>query len=181
MPPLTVLLLVANLLSAQSQIARTSKADFRAAAAFVAAYGLPEPGLGGISNRIALPFGSHLPLVLASSAPTGVSRELVMFQIPYARYAFEYYYEGSDYDSADGPFTNHRAPDGTYLMSEQDVSDIMAQTTAGHDVVWLIATEVQTWDERRLTERWLAQNMDLEFVAHFAHIDVHRYTHPHGQ
>ena len=176
MTPLTILLLVVNLLSSQVQLAGTRKADFRAVAGFIAGYTSPSNERESTREHPALSVHRFLPIVLAGPGSARYAPDLALFQIPHARYAFEYYYDGPEYASADGPFTNHRAPDGSYLMSEQELSLVMAQTTSEYDVVWLVATEVNAWDERRLTEHWLAENFRLELIAHFAHIDVHRYT-----
>jgi len=174
--PLSILLVVINLVSSQIQLAGAHKADFRAVAGFIADYVDPSAVRGVAPDEHMLPVRSYLPIALAGFGGDRPAANLILFQIPHARYAFEYYYEGPEYKPADGPFTNHRAPDGSYLVSEQDLSLVMAGATAGYDVVWLVASEVDAWDERRLTETWLSENLRLELVAHFAHIDVHRYS-----
>jgi len=98
-----------------------------------------------------------------------------VFQIPHARYAFEYYAPGNGYEWANGAFTNHRDRSGAYLVTaEQNAAD-MAATTAGYDVVWLVLTEWESWDERGLVQAWLEANAQRVDEAHFLRVDVYRY------
>jgi hypothetical protein len=174
--PVCVLLATANLGSTQAQLAGAHKADFRAVAAFIAEGGEFPGERTGPPPTWAPAFHTFLPMVRAGSGPAGASRTLVLFQIPHARHAFEYYYRGPEYDTAEGLYTNHREADGSYLMSQREASEQMPGITAGYEQVWMVATEVDSWDERRLVEGWLREHLRLEFVAHFVHIDVYRYA-----
>jgi mannosyltransferase len=158
------------------------KSDFRAAAAYVASYrasGGPttehrasdEPTVShATDNKLA--FTCFLPLVVRDP----YFDELIVFQIPYSRHTFDYYFPAEEYPWAEGLYTNHRTPDGSYLMGEQEAAYRMQEMTAGHDVVWLIATEVEMWDERKLVQAWLEANAQRADEAHFMRVDVYRYV-----
>ena len=143
---LAVLLVFGGNLWVQSTL--PTKADLRAAAAFVQER--YEPG------------------------------DLLIFQIPHIRYTFDYYFEPAVYDWADGLYTNHRSPDGTYLVDEEQVGERMAWTTQGRERVWFIGSEVEMWDERNLVWRWLEAHGERIEEAHFLWVDVYLYHLNHG-
>ena len=174
--PTAVLLFAVSITSSQLQLAGSHKADFRAAANFIASYDVPHENQAVSAESTQLTESIYLPFVVGRGTPGDAVSELILFQIPHAKHAFDYYSQGQVHAYADGPFTNHRSADGYYLMYEEQVASTMAQITAGHDPIWLIATEVEMWDERRLTQKWLDATLRREFVAHFAHIDVFRYS-----
>lgn len=79
--------------------------------------------------------------------------DAIVFQIPYARYSFDYYARGADLSGValvEGPYTN----DGS---SEADVDGVLAPVSAAHARIWLVETEAPMWDERGLTRGWLDQ------------------------
>jgi mannosyltransferase len=73
--------------------------------------------------------------------------DLVMFQIPYVRYNFEYYYH-RPYAAAEGLFTNNG-------MTQADADGEMRRLVAGCQRVWLVASEETMWDSRLLVRHWL--------------------------
>jgi hypothetical protein len=102
------------------------------------------------------------------------SGDLLIYQIPYIRHTFAYY--GSD--QADPNDTSLRGLDGPYTnsgMNEAEVADRMARGTAGASAAWLIAAEVPLWDQRGLTEKWLAAHATVTQHAEFARVSVTRY------
>jgi len=150
------------------------KSDFRAAAAYVASYyHSPDEPDAHLPPDETYVFKSYLPLVAAGGPAFD---ELVIFQIPYSKYTFDYYFPATKYPWAEGLYTNHRAPDGSYLMSEQEVTYRMQEMMTGRDEVWLIASEVEMWDQRGLVQAWLDENMQRADQAHFARVDVYRYV-----
>jgi 4-amino-4-deoxy-L-arabinose transferase-like glycosyltransferase len=172
--PLAIVLTI-NGVNIWRQATMPIKSDFRAAAAYVADY--EEP-----SEPVALPppatdqeFETYLPMVTAGDSGTG---DLIIFQMPYGRYTFDYYFPREEYPRAEGLYTNHRTPDGAYQMSEQQAAWRMRETTEGHEAIWLVASEVATWDERNLVQAWLDEHYEREAEAHFARVDVYRYTAP---
>jgi 4-amino-4-deoxy-L-arabinose transferase-like glycosyltransferase len=150
------------------------KANFRAAAAYVAEYGVAEQQVpqSSAAPQLDLPFRLYLPFVVAERS---VFDELIIFQIPYGRYTFDYYFPFEDYPWADGLYTNHRTPDGAYVMSEREAARRMQELTAGQDVIWLVASEAAMWDERGLVQQWLEENGRCVAEEHFTHVDVYRY------
>ncbi|MEE8390757.1 MAG: glycosyltransferase family 39 protein [Anaerolineae bacterium] len=105
-----------------------------------------------------------------------VPEELIVFQIPHGVYTFDYYFPADEYPWAEGLYTNHRLPDGSYVMSEQNAAPQMQEMTAAYDVVWLVATETTMWDERGLVRAWLDANRERVDEAYFMGVDVYRYV-----
>jgi mannosyltransferase len=103
--------------------------------------------------------------------------ELIIFQIPHGRYTFDYYFpDDRQYAWDEGLYTNHRRPDGAYLMSEQDAAYSMEGMTGKYNTIWLVATETTMWDDRGLVHAWLEANVERVDEAHFARVDVYRYV-----
>jgi mannosyltransferase len=173
---LAIGILLINGVNQWQQVTTPHKSDFRAAAAYVADSQPPDaPTIPQASLQPACEeclFRIYLPLVSAGY----VYDELIVFQIPYAKHAFDYYFPVDEYSWADGLYTNHRAPDGSYLMSEQEAAQRMQELTAEHDVIWLVATETEMWDQRGLVRAWLDANAQLVDEAHFTWVDVYRYV-----
>jgi hypothetical protein len=175
---LVALVLAFNGVNQWFQATTPGKADFRGAVAYVAErYGVPDaerraeqsPAVcEGCTHAV------HLPLVASG---VGGFDELIIFQIPHAKYGFDYYFPHEDYPWADGLYTNHVYPDGSYLMSEAQAADAMARMMEGYRVVWLIATETEMWDQRGLVKGWLDANLRLtdETEGEYLWVDVYRY------
>jgi len=121
------------------------------------------------------PIKSDFRAAAAHVAERYTPGELIVFQIPYGRYTFDYYFPEETYPWAEGLYTNHRTPDGSYLMSEQEATYRMQEMTEGYRVVWLVVTEMEMWDERGLVKAWLEANAQRADEAHFARVDVYRY------
>jgi len=156
------------------QAATPIKSDFRAAAAYVASY----DGPGGSPSERFQAEGQSRDQGAESLDGHPAFNDLIIFQIPYGRYTFDYYFPFEGYPWADGPYTNHRYPNGAYRMSAQGAAERLHEVTSGHDVAWLVATEVSMWDERNLTQQWLEQRAIDVSAAHFARVDVYRYALP---
>ncbi len=156
-----------------AQASRPIKSDFRAAAAYVASYDEPaQPGQR--SEPIAFPaVRLYLPMVRAGRR---AFRDLIIFQIPYGQHTFDYYFPIDDYAAAEGLYTNHRNPEGGYLISEHQAAWQMREMTEGYGRIWLIATEMMSWDERNLVHDWLDSHMERVDEAHFARVSVYRYV-----
>lgn len=172
------LIVVSNGVNLSRQATLPVKADFRAAAAYVANYQAgsepasePQPSAPECPDCMPR---TYLPLVAADSS--GGFDGLIVFQIPYARHTFDYYFPVERYAWAEGVYTNHRAPDGSYLMDEAGVAWRMEEMTEGYHVIWLVASEVQMWDERGLVQAWLERNAEQVDAAGFTHVAVYRYV-----
>jgi mannosyltransferase len=120
--------------------------------------------------------------------------DLILFQIPYGRYSFDYYLARQPSPSRPAPGRAYRAflpiaasgggqayhrADGLYTnagMSPQEVDHRMAALVGQSRVVWLVATEVPLWDERGLVQAWLDQQGSLTDEAQFVRVGVYRYA-----
>jgi hypothetical protein len=126
--------------------------------------------------------------------------DLILFQIPYGRYSFDYYYQR--YQDAQGELPEpgplprgrfrvflpmvaggvpYRWAEGLYTNTGMDVGQVdrgMVTLTAGSRVVWLVATEVPLWDERGLVQAWLDEHGRGTEQAEFVRVAVTRYELP---
>jgi 4-amino-4-deoxy-L-arabinose transferase-like glycosyltransferase len=166
-----------NGLNQWQQATIDGKADYRAAAAYVAAnYSMSGERSTGVVAPVSDPCSECTVRVYAPVIANRYPKyPLIVFQIPYARHSFDYYYPDEAYRWADGLYTNHRYADGAYMMSEDNAALAMETLTAEQDVVWLFATETWMWDERGLVKAWLDSHMQLADEAHFKWVDVYRY------
>ena len=93
--------------------------------------------------------------------------DLVIFQIPYVRYTFDYYHPQS-YDWADGIFTN-------YGMSDAEVDAQMRAMVAGRKTVWLVASEMEMWDQHLQVWKWLEAHGRRTTPVEFVQVTLYRY------
>ena len=143
-------------------------------------------------------FRSATAYVASAKAPN----DLLIFQIPYGRHSFDYYLaryqervqpnnqQAVDARGRDGEYqlfmplvaggakASYRWADGLYTnhgMDQGAAYAAMERLTAGSEIVWLIATEVEMWDARGLVQAWLEQNAKLLDEARFVGVSVYRY------
>jgi len=128
-----------------------------------------------LRRQATVPIKSDFRAAAAHVADHCASGELIVFQIPYGKYTFDYYFPQDEYPWAEGLYTNHRIPDGSYLMSEQEAARRMREMTAEYDTIWLVATETEMWDERGLVQAWLEANGERVNEAHFMRVDTYQY------
>jgi len=169
-------ILVFNGVNAWRQVAGPIKSDFRQAAAYVSERYLVDRRAAPYLSSDELSFRIYLPLVSARGASQAPAGELILFQIPYGRYTFDYYFPDVAYPWADGYYTNYRASDGSYTVTEQETARYMREITAGYEAVWLVVTEMEMWDERGLVQAWLDENARRTDEAHFTRVDVYHYV-----
>ena len=93
--------------------------------------------------------------------------DLVIFDMPYVRYTFQYYYRG-DLHWINAPYTN----DG---RSPEQIDRFMASEVGDRAVVWLVASEEELWDSGGLVERWLRRNLDAGEELAFPGVRLARY------
>jgi hypothetical protein len=91
----------------------------------------------------------------------------IMLQMPYLRHTLKYYYRG-DYKVLEGLWTNHG-------KTEAQVDAEMTALTTDLSELWLVVSEEEAWDNRRLTRAWLDTHAQLVDQAHFMRVDVYRY------
>jgi hypothetical protein len=127
-------------------------------------------------RQATVPMKSDFRAAAAYVADRHAPGELIVFQIPHGRYTFDYYFPGGEYAWAEGLYTNHRTPDGAYLLSDQQAAHHMRDMAAGYDAIWLVATEAGMWDQRGLVQAWLEANARRVDEEHFLWVDVYRYV-----
>ena len=93
--------------------------------------------------------------------------EPILFQIPYGRHTFDYYF-GEGYTALEGPWTNGG-------QGAAQVGAELSGLLAGYDSVWYVQSESQLWDARGLTQVWLTEHGRAVDMARFALVDVWRY------
>mgnify|MGYP000847636483 FL=1 len=112
--------------------------------------------------------------------------DLLILQIPHQEWSYRYYtsdfgrapFDGSDARLgrwAGGPYTNYGEPDD---IAQAGVADTMRQLTAGSGDIWVMFSEAEMWDSRRLLDQWLDDHATLAEQADFAGVQVRRYTLP---
>ncbi len=130
--------------------------------------------LFSVAQQAARPIKSDFRAAAAYVRQQMQPGELLVYQIPYIRYTFTYYYDPQHDPRAtsaawlDGPYTNRG-------MTEPEVDAWMAQGLANVSAAWLIASEVPMWDARGLTEKWLAAQGTVTAHQEFSRVAVTRY------
>ena len=124
------------------------------------------------------------------------------YQIPYARFGFDYYVRrqpSPPAPDAAGPFAlwlpwvtsgtlrgseepgfcgGYPWAEGPYTNHGQPPDEVareMERLTAGYGVVWLFETESALWDARGLTHAWLEEHARPTDQVHFSRVSVSRY------
>jgi len=103
--------------------------------------------------------------------------DLIVFQIPYGRYTFEYYFD-RPFDGAEGLYTNWRDESGHYRVTVVETAGQMQAMTAGRSVVWLIGSEMEMWDARHLVLQWLQEHGQQTLQVGLARATVWRFAMP---
>ena len=121
--------------------------------------------------------------------------DTVVFQIPYARHSFEYYFNrvtishstGSPggfrllFPLVTGPARSLLWMDGLYTnggMAAAEVHLAMQRQVADSKGTWLVAAEAALWDERGLVQSWLEAHATVTTRAEFVGVIVSRYELP---
>ena len=109
-------------------------------------------------------------LANAPPGPTACGRDrgpVIMFQMPYLQHTFAYYAR-ADFKPLDGIWSNDNRP-------PEQVAAEMRRLTEGVADLWLVVSEEEQWDRRRLTRSWLDEQARLVDKAHFVNVDLYRY------
>lgn len=143
------------------------KADFRRVAAIITQAQATSAATAQQADRVyhapsTYPNKVFLPLIVRSNCPT------VMFQMPYLRHTFDYYFEGC-YQPLDGVWTNDN-------RAEALVDSEMSRQMVGLQSLWLVVSEEDHWDARHLTRQWLDEHAALQEKTHLTGVDVYLYT-----
>jgi mannosyltransferase len=121
----------------------------------------------GVVEAVETPIKSDFRAAAAYVQQHRQPGELIMFHISYVRATFEYYY-GDASPAADGIATDDRT-------TEADVDATMRERVAGYNVVWLVLSEPEMWDQRGMTVAWLEAHATPDMRADFARVSVVRY------
>ena len=121
----------------------------------------------GIWVQSTIPLKSDFRAAAAFVARRYQAGEPIMFQVPYVRYVFDYYFPQA-HPTLDGPWTN----DG---KSVESVAQLLREATQGYTTLWLVVSESWLWDERDLTRAWLRENAALLATGRFARVEVYHY------
>jgi hypothetical protein len=110
-------------------------------------------------------------------------QQLLILQIPHMEWSYRYYssdFGPRPFDGADlrlgvwakGIYTNWGEPDE---QARASVATQMEQLTQGHSDIWVLFSEVEMWDQRRLMEEWLAAHGRIIEQVEFPGARVVRY------
>lgn len=94
--------------------------------------------------------------------------DLLLFQMPYNRIVYEYY-SGPQPAAIDGRYTNSG-------NTEAQVDGEMRTAVGDAVVVWLLASEEEMWDQRRLVRQWLEAQGGATDQRGFARVEVVRFA-----
>lgn len=94
--------------------------------------------------------------------------DVLLFQIPYNRIVYETY-AGPQDAAIDGRYTNSGS-------TEAQVDAEMRRAIGNAPAVWLLASEEEMWDQRRLVRQWLAAQGETTDQQRFARVEVVRYA-----
>jgi mannosyltransferase len=123
--------------------------------------------VGGVYWQAATPIKSDVRGAARTFEAHRALGDLVIFQIPYLRYTFDYY-DPQPYEWAEGLFTN-------YGMSDAEVDARMRTIVAGRKTVWLVASEMPMWDSRLQVWHWLESHARRTDAVEFAQVTLYRY------
>ncbi len=94
--------------------------------------------------------------------------DVLLFQIPYNRIVYEYY-AGPQAAAIDGRYTNSGS-------TEAQVGEEMRRDVGNAPAIWLLASEEEMWDQRRLVRQWLETWGEETDQQGFARVEVIRYA-----
>ena len=108
---------------------------------------------------------------------------MLILQIPHLEFAYRYYsgsqgpapFEGGDGRLGwwvGGPWTNNALSDE---KARRGVDEEMHEKTAGAGDIWIMQSEIETWDSRRLMDQWLSDNATLFDEIDFSGVKVSGY------
>jgi len=121
----------------------------------------------GLATQAVTPIKSDFRAAAAYVMARHQNHEPIMFQMPYVRHTFDYYFD-ADYVALEGPWTNDD-------KSVESAASLMASSVGEHTDVWLVVSEEWLWDSRGLTRAWLNTHGRSVESARFALVDVYHY------
>ena len=94
--------------------------------------------------------------------------DLLLFQMPYNRIVYEYY-AGPQTAALDGRYTNSGS-------TEAQVDEEMRRAVGAAPAVWLLASEEEMWDQRRLVRQWLEDRGEITDQQDLARVQMVRFA-----
>jgi mannosyltransferase len=128
----------------------------------------------GVITQATTPFKSDFRSAAHTIAQQIQPGDVVVFQIPYVQYTFDYYFR-QPYQALSGPYTNFPGDVNGYQSSDETVLAQIAPMFTGQHTVWLVSSEAAMWDARNLLQRWLDANGKITFREDYAQVQVTRY------
>lgn len=152
----------------QGRVGRLAQAASLAALSFVSVSGLTSQ----IINPIRPDLRSAVRFVTQNMQP----QDVVVFQIPYARYSFAYYAERfgrplNQMQIVEAPYTNNG-------MTVDKVGRAMQENVAPARRVWSFETEVAMWDAQGLVRAWMDEKLNLAERRELRGVSVGLYEAP---
>jgi hypothetical protein len=93
--------------------------------------------------------------------------DVIMPIMPYIRHTYAYY-AGDDVPIVEPPYTNAGA-------TPEEVDEAMRRLLSGRAGVWLVASEEEAWDRRKLVRAWLEDHGQLVTQRQFTRVEVLYY------
>ena len=121
----------------------------------------------GVWAQSSMPIKSDFRAASAYVRQHRQPEDLILFHISYVRQTFEYYY-GDSSPATGGVPTDERT-------TGEAVDAAMRDRTDGYDVVWLVLSEPEMWDQRGMTVAWLDAYANPEMRGDFERVSVIRY------
>ncbi|HET7377267.1 MAG TPA: hypothetical protein VFK30_11195, partial [Anaerolineae bacterium] len=136
--------------------------------------GLCVVGSFGLNAQATTPFKPDFRSAAQALAAEFTPEETIVFQIPYVRFNFDYYFH-QPYKSIDGPYTNFPDGHGSYQDSQATVFKNLDALFNNQHSVWLVLSEEDMWDQRHLLRQWLSAHGRVTYQAAFAQVEITRY------
>jgi hypothetical protein len=131
-------------------------------------------GALGIYTQATTPYKSDFRSAAQAIEARVQPGDLIVFQIPYIQYTFNYYYH-QPYQFVPGPYTNYPGPNDGYQDTTATVNLQLDRTFKDRRSVWLVASEMDMWDNRHVLQHWLDAHGTIAYRADFAQVQVTRY------
>lgn len=130
--------------------------------------------LSGFASQIVNPIRPDLRGASAFIASAAELGDVIVFQIPYGRFGYEYYVQraGARVDPTqiiEAPYTN-------YGMSEDEVEAALLPAIGTASRVWLYETEPAMWDQRGLVRDWFDRALTPLARREFRGVSVGLYA-----
>ena len=128
----------------------------------------------GLWQQSRTPYKADFRTAATAVAAQQQPGDLVIFQMPYARYGFTYYFR-DPIQTWDGPYTNYTGDFNGYRDSEETLWQELDVALGRQQTIWVIYTEEEWADARHLLRRWLEAHRTITFQAEFPQVQVVRY------